>query len=183
MVGILAALLLTSVGLGILLAGWRGRLRRVQQWYKPVGWACIALSPWLWHTAYGWRFALAYWVLTVICCALLMTYLQRDIRPAINLKPRPRVAVPAAPIVRATGKHLLSAIVVLPLAGMVSMLSTVAVTRHLPWASVNIIALGVYLMPLWWGALAYWAMADTKRWRPPACLAMLGAVCYSLLYL
>ena len=182
MAGYLIAPLVAGIGIGLLLAGWQGRLPRFQQSYKPAGWACIAATPWLWHLTYGWRFAIAFAVLTVMSVALLIIYSQREVRPSAAIKRQGRQPVKLKLAASGAVRQLWRAGIALPLAGCTSMLVTVAVTRYLPWSSVNIIALGVYTMPLVWGALAYWSLADTRAWRPPAGLLALSALAYLLLY-
>lgn len=183
MAGYLIAPLVAGIGIGLLLLGWQGRLPRLQVGYKPVGWACIAATPWLWHLSYGWRFAIAFAVLTVMSVALLIIYLQREVRPNAAIKGQRRQPVKLKQAVAGGVRQLWRAGIALPLAGSTSMLATVAATRYLPWSNVNIIALGVYTMPLVWGALAYWSLADTRSWRPPAGLLALSVLAYLLLYL
>ncbi|WP_218352889.1 hypothetical protein [Alteromonas lipotrueiana] len=182
MAGYLIAPLVACMGIGLLLAGWQGRLPRFHHSYKPVGWACIAATPWLWHFTYGWRFAIAFAVLTVMSIALLVIYWQREVRPPAAIKPSARQPVKLKLAVPGALWQLWRAGIALPLAGITSMLLTVAVTRYLPWSSVNIIALGVYTMPFVWGGLAYWSLADRRTWRPPVALLTLGALAYLLLY-
>lgn len=67
-------------------------------------------------------------------------------------------------------------VVSVPLAGLAAMQLTTIVTGWLPWSRVDLMALGIYTMPLVWGAFSFWALADSRWWRPAIALLLICAI-------
>ena len=98
-----------------------------------------------------------------------------------------RVVLPFEPGLQWPGVNnitlrLLKAAAVFFLCAISAMLLTVVWTTALPMNKVNQVALGIYTMPVLWGAFVYWLCADNREWRPVLSVSLIGVLSYLLIY-
>jgi hypothetical protein len=159
-----AAILSCICGAALLYASWRGRLRP-KRLAVTGGWLLIAVSLALWIRAVGAEFgtAIAAMQLSIVAWTLVMA--NRHIRRSIGRRQEPSgLNLPRfQSVLHHSGRFL----VAVPLAACSGTLLALAAVALLPWSEVDRLALAVLLVPLIWGALAYWACLE-RRLLPPA---------------
>ena len=186
------AFLLSMTGVIWLYAIWRRRaftLGTFRGLQVIAAWFLIAVAGWCWIHAYGAEFGVSYTLIVLALQAWLvitLTYKRKRLSQSAANQTQPpqrHTSLAFAYGARALPKQLLIALVAIPLAGLAAMLVTVVSTMLLPWENVNLIALGIYTMPIVWGAAAYWACADSKLWRPAISLILISLLTGGLIYL
>lgn len=179
----LLAFLCSAVGITILYRAWQRKIRNYHGVALCGAWLLVALSIYLWSVAHGPEFGVCYAFITLALQSWALIALTRDKRVKENRTPQ----LPQQPLALTNGlqaipKQALVLVTAVPLAGASAMLFTVVTTSLLPWQSVNIVALGIYTMPVIWGLAAYWACADSKLWRPALTFAIISAVAALIIY-
>lgn len=180
----LLGFLSSALGIAILYLGWQRKIRHFHGAILCAAWLLVALSIYLWSLAHGAEFGVCYAFITLALQSWGLIATTRDKR----LKTSRKIQLPLQPLalskqgLQALPKHLWILISAVPLAGVSAMLLTVVSTALLPWQKVNMVALGIYTMPLVWGAAAYWACADSKPWRPAITFVLVGALAALIIY-
>lgn len=179
----LLAFISSAFGIAILYSAWQRKIRNYHGVALCGAWLLVVLSIYLWSVAHGAEFGVCYAFITIALQSWALIVLTRDKRVKESRTPQ----LPQQPLALINGlqaipKQALVLITAVPLAGVSSMLFTVVTTSLLPWQSVNIVALGIYTMPVIWGLAAYWACADSKLWRPALTFATIGAVAALIIY-
>lgn len=171
----LFAFLLSFASLALLYLCWREST--VRPLLTLLAWLMMVASVPLWMIGSG--------VIFGVCLALIAISLQAWTLILVMHRPQTRKQWPTQPSAALhwrRGLRLLPAqtgllLVSVPLAGLAAMQLTTIVTGWLPWHRVDLMALGIYTMPLVWGALSVWALADSRWWRPVVALVLICAVC------
>lgn len=176
-------LLSSAVGVFILHRAWQRQIPKFRGAAISGAWLLVALSIYLWSLPHGAEFGVCYALITLALQSWGLIAFTRDSRrrrhrePAFKTKP-----LAMASGVRALPMQALLFVSAVPLAGLSAMLFTVVTTMLLPWDRVNLMALGIYAMPVVWGAAAYWAIADSKRWRPAATFILVSVIAALIIY-
>lgn len=200
------AVLASASGLGILYMNWRRRMPRSRLITWVPAWALIFVSAPLWSFAHGLEFGVCYAVIALALLAWGLIGVSAATGAAgaagagsskggnnganksaggLACKSSNVVASMAAlPVqslnlragVQALPHQLWVFLVAVPLAGFTAIKVTVALTILLPWHAVDLMAFGIYAMPMVWGLAAFWACMDSKIWRPALCFVVMSAV-------
>ncbi|MGH8167918.1 MAG: hypothetical protein ACREQ1_11805 [Woeseiaceae bacterium] len=176
----LAALIAGAFGVAALYASWRKRLQP-KSVVIPAGWFLIALSFYLWMRVGGAEFGPVLAALQLSIVAWIFVLANRHVRRDNGRRQEP-VSVQLPPF-RAILRHAAIFLLAVPLAACSATLLTLAVSTLLPWNDVDRLAFSIVLMPLAWGALAYWACADSRLLRPALGLVAGGSLSVALLYI
>lgn len=173
----------SALGVYILHRAWTRQIAKFRGAAICGAWLFVGFAIYLWSLAHGAEFGVCY---ALIALALqswtLITFTRDKRRKSIrepNLKTRPLALTNGFRALPAQALLFISAV---PLAGVSAMLFTVVTTMLLPWDKVNLIALGIYAMPVVWGAAAYWAIADSNRWRPALTFILVSVIATLIIY-
>lgn len=178
---IVFASLLTLTGLALIYSRWQGNFARkvLPLW---AGWSLVGIAVVPWTLATGIEAGIVLSLMVPTLFAWLLVAGNSEVRArkltrtgnsnsngagsddhlGVNLRHLP-------PWQR-NGTLLLLTV---PLAALSATFTSVAFTNLLPFSELNRMALSIFLMPVVWGALAFWQCAD-PRWQRPA-LVMLAA--------
>jgi hypothetical protein len=170
--GILA-LSIGTAGIGLLYASWLGRLSS-RAIATATGWMLLALSMYVWARSAGVEFGSVFGLIipALLAWALILSSIDRRNRRARD----ERIVINAWPTFPAVLRNLGMFVVTVPLLGAVSAVCSVAFATLIPIGDIDRIVLAVFLMPVLWGALAFWACADSKPRRPLAVVTGLAAI-------
>lgn len=183
MVFSLLALLSSALAIAILYCGWQRKITHFHGAAICGAWLLVALAIYLWSVAHGPEFGVCYALITLALQSWALIAITRDTRTrAVRIPPLAPQPLAVINGLRAIPKQVLVLVTAVPLAGVCAMLFTVVTTSLLPWQKVNIVALGIYTMPVVWGAAAYWACADSKLWRPAITFITIGAIAALIIY-
>lgn len=172
-----AALLAAAAGVALLYGAW---LRRIPRRWLPVpaGWALLFASGWFWVSATGAEFGITLVLLATSLVAWLFVWGNRQQR-----RRRARKAVPPkAARGRSFAEHALLFLLVVPLAAVASALISVALSLALPVSEVDAMVIVLAVMPVLWGAGAWWAAADPNTARPAAAMALGALAAAAIIY-
>lgn len=180
MVQVLAALVASLLGLGLLYQQWRGGGQRSTDAIRLVGGLgllCVALG--LWIAADGAEIGTSLWLLAIgpLAWVIVATTAPRGPVRSQALTP----AVLGRPSAAVLGRQAARTAAVLPLAGAAAACSALALTTLLPWQVANRLSLAILAVPLLWGLAAYWLCADSKPARP--LLSLTALLCASAAWL
>jgi hypothetical protein len=171
-----SGILALSVGtarIGLLYASWLERLSS-RAIATATGWSLLALSMYFWVRSAGVEFGTVFGLILPALFAWVLLLLSIDRR---NRKGRDeRIVINAWPRFRAVLRNLGMFVMTVPLLGAVSAVCSVAFATLIPIDDINRIVLAVFLMPVLWGGLAFWACADSKPLRPLAAVTGLAAI-------
>lgn len=164
-----------------------------QGWWTAAGWLLLGLAVIPWGLGHGAEFAVMYvlmvpgvlaWVFVarqwLLIAAQKHGAKRNDSKAAFTERQATASSLQLANP-RRWGMLLFRTAVVLPYAGAVSMLATVALTDLLPWIKNNTLVLALLGGSLVWGIVASWLLAQASLLRPVLALAVVGLV--SALYL
>ncbi|WP_157885659.1 hypothetical protein [Pseudohongiella nitratireducens] len=190
-VNTLFALIMAMAGVMLLYFRWC-RHTASQQWWTVAGWLLIALATLPWTLAHGIEFAVMYAFLVPGILAWVFVGRQWFIATKNQVAKRhdkKPVTEARRPVTEVYQLHhpqrwlvlLLRTAMVLPYAGAVSLLATVALTDLLPLIKNDTLVLALLAGSLVWGIVASWLLAQTSLLRPVAALAVVGLL--SALYL
>lgn len=173
---------LTSLsGVTGLWASWRLRAPKTALW-RRTGWALLGLSLLLWLLAQPAEFAVVFTLSApAIAAWALIGWRSRGRHPARDTKLEQRGFIWPAP--RTLGRHLLTFLMAVPLAGVAAATVTITLMHWLPGEPVNRMVAGVLAAPVVWGAAGYWTLADPRRWRPALVLALAALPAAAYLFL
>lgn len=176
----LAALIAGAFGVAALYASWR---RRVQPKGVVIacGWFLIALSFYLWMRAGGAEFGPVLAALQLSIVAWVFVLANRHVRRDNGRRQEP--ASVSLPPLRAILRHAAIFLLAVPVAACSAILSVLAVSTLLPWNDVDRLAFAILVVPLAWGACAYWACSDSRLLRPALGLVAGGSLGAALLYI
>lgn len=180
---LILALAAGVAGLACLFGSWQGRIpRRLRP--RPLGWGLLVVSAWLCCRALGVEFGVSLALFAVSLIAWLFVAFNLEHR---RLRARREQRAPAAPDTAQTSTpwaaHAGLFVVAVPLAAVAATLLAVALSMMLPWQKVNATLLVVVLVPVLWGAAAYWACADARPLRPTLALLACTVVFAGVVYL
>tara|TARA_Y100001933_G_scaffold221828_1_gene231955 strand:+ start:4861 stop:5403 length:543 start_codon:yes stop_codon:yes gene_type:complete len=169
-----AAVLAATAGVALLHGAWRRRLPRA--WLPvPAGWTLLGASAWFWVAGAGAEFGVTLALLATSLVAWLFVWQDRQRRERRGRQDTaPKVADG-----RSLAEHALLFVLVVPLAAVASALVSTALSLALPVSEVNAMVIVLAVMPVLWGAAAWWSVADPRPLRPAAALtigALAGAV-------
>lgn len=173
----------SALGIYLLYRAWQGQIHKFRGAAICGAWLFVALSIYLWSQAHGAEFGVCYSLIVVALQSWGLISFTRDKRRKGGNQPyfaAQSLAIGSA--ARALPVQALLFISAVPLAGLCAMLFTVVSTMLLPWDKVNLMALGIYTMPVVWGGAAYWALADSKRWRPALTFVLVSVVAALIIY-
>lgn len=147
---------------------------------NTCGWLLIALALVLWSLSQGAEFGISFSLLLLPLIAWAIITVNRDNRiQKVRVQPRERLGRPS---IKAFFLHAWRLICCVLLSGLGSAFGFIGFATLLPLSPVNAIVLGVFVIPLVWGAAAYWLLADTKTWRPPVGILCIGAAGAAIIY-
>ncbi|WP_133539359.1 hypothetical protein [Idiomarina aquatica] len=171
----LLAITLAAASVTLLYYCWRQS--RSHPLLTLLGWILLAASVPLWAISHGIIFAVCFALLALSPLAWLLVVLNRQNKPLKAAPGRPRLPLNFGAAAKALPKHLVLALATIPLAGLTAMQSTTLVTGLLPWARVDLMALGIYIMPVVWAGFSFWVLADSRWWRPILVMVAIVALC------
>ena len=179
----LAAFASSAFAVGMFYTAWRTQQPATGRLMKGLAVVLMLVSLWLWCYEHGPELGTCYAVVAFSLQAWSWIYVARQ-RIDRNIK---RVVLPFEPGLQWPGVNnitlrLLKAAAVFFLCAISAMLLTVVWTTALPMNKVNQVALGIYTMPVLWGAFVYWLCADNREWRPVLSVSLIGVLSYLLIY-
>jgi hypothetical protein len=164
----------------LLYASWRKRLQP-KRLVVTCGWLLIAVSFWLWTRSVGAEFGTVIAALQLSIVAWIFVLNNRHIRHSNGRRQAP-VGV-NLPRFRAVLYHSGRFLVAVPLAACSGTVLVLAGVALLPWSDVNRLAFAVLMVPVTWGAFAYWSCLDTRLLRPALGLFAAGTLGAMVLYI
>lgn len=179
----IAAFIGSAMAIGLFYRAWQSNLIAFKRIAKLGALVLMFGSFMLWVKQHGPELGICYGVVAFSLQAWSWIYFARqridkDIKrvslPFVGDLPQPRLAVCVNALIKAAACVGLSAVC--------AMLVTVVWTTALNMSKVNQIALGIYTMPVLWGAASYWLCADSKLWRPICALSGLSVLSYLFIY-
>lgn len=176
----IAAVLAGACGVASLYASWRKRLQP-KRLVVTCGWLLIAVSFWFWIRFAGAEFGTVAAAMQLSIVAWIFVLTNRHIRRSNGRQQEP-VGV-NLPRFRAMLHHSGRFLVAVPLAASSGTLLVLAGVGLLPWNDVNRLAFAVLMVPVIWGALAYWSCLDTRLLRPALGLVAAGTLGAAILYI
>lgn len=170
---LLPAVILTAAGLLCLYGSWR-KQPLFRPWGAWGGWVLLFASGWAWSlAAASVELGIVYALLAPTACAWLLVLHNRQTRSRrASAVAEGGISLPALPV---AARHLLLFLGTVPLAGAAAAYGSTALATFLPWQLGNALVLAMLVMPVVWGAGAYWLCADPKPLRPTLGLATLLA--------
>lgn len=171
----LVAFLLSLASLALLYYCWRQSA--AQPLFTVLAWLMMAATFALWIQGNGVIFGVCFALIVLSIQAwALIVFLHRP-RAKKNIPTRARVAIDWQAAVKLLPAQMGFFIASVPLAGLAAMQLTTVATGWLSWSRVDLMALGIYTMPVVWGGLSFWVLADTRWWRPCIALVLICVVC------
>ena len=179
----LAAFSGSAFAVGLFYSAWRSHQPAIGRFMKLFAVALMVASLWLWCNQHGPELGTCYAVVAFSLQAWIWIFLARQ-RIDKDIK---RVILPfesglQLPKYSDMTLRLAKAAACIFLCAISAMLLTVVWTTALPMDKVDQTALGIYTMPLLWGAFVYWLCADDAWWRPAVSLSVIGVLSYLLIY-
>lgn len=187
----LLAIMMVLTGVTLLYFRWC-RHTASQGWWVGIGWLLILLAIVPWWTGHGGEFAVMYTLL--VPGALAWGFVTRQGLLAVNrsgsakrhnssVKRERQSAISTIQLSypKRWGMLLLRSLIILPFAGSVSLLATVALTDLLPWIKNDTLVLALLGGSFVWGIVASWVLAQASLLRPLIVLSAVGLL--SALYL
>ena len=138
----------------------------------------LFVSAGFWVAGTGAEFGITLVLLATSLAAWLFVWGNRQHRAR-------RVREEAPPKVtagRSLGEHVLLFVLVVPLAAVASALVTVAASLALPVAEVNAMVTVLVVMPVLWGAAAWWSVADPRTARPATAMVLCALAGAAIIY-
>lgn len=200
------ALVVTALGLTLLYASWRSRWRRDRRLVAVLsGWlllVVIAMSCWV--KAAGVEFGVSVSLMVPTCIVLLLLTcewrrtggaraggqktqrkdppIQRAAARMPVGTPGPTGAVDSGALLRWLG-NFGRFILVVPVSALNAMLISAALSLILPFGTINDMLAAVFVVPVLWGVMAYWLLADPRGLRPIAATLAAALVSSTVLFL
>jgi len=182
---------MTLAGVALLYFRWCHHTAS-RAWWVGAGWLLVLLAIVPWWAGHGGEFAVMYTLLVPGVLAWLFVTRQALLaanRPGSSKRRNLRVEDERQPAItvfkidqpKRWGMLLLRSLIILPVAGAVSLLATVALTDLLPWHKNDTLVLALLGGSLVWGIVASWLLAQASLLRPVIVLVAVGLL--SALYL
>jgi hypothetical protein len=169
-VDVAAALLAALAGVALLYGAWQRRVPR--RWLLvPAGWALLFVSGWFWTAGTGAELGITLVLLATSLVAWLFVWGNRQHRKRRAREDSPPKVTEGRTLI----DHVLLFVLVVPLAAVASALVSVAASLALPVSEVNAMVAVLVVMPMLWGAAAWWSVADPRTARPATAM-VLGAL-------
>ena len=152
------SLLISLSGLGCLFYSWKRQ--PASAIYRAAGWVLLTGSFYLWGRTLGFEFgsifffavpALAAWIVIIVNMSGFARAEQRVLAKATGLA------------LKLGGMDMFLFFMIVPVCGLSSLLSSLAIAVLLPVSRVNQMATAVVLLPLIWGTLASWVVMSSRR--------------------
>tara|TARA_R110000765_G_scaffold211090_2_gene316188 strand:+ start:641 stop:1231 length:591 start_codon:yes stop_codon:yes gene_type:complete len=167
---------------------------RYQFKYKSVlilfCWSALLAGPWLFKGHNGIEFSLVYVALYICCTAWsLSLYNSYVAKPSIAKTRTDKKSSLASQVFKSNRvamhryrwanipTHIVNLVLVLPFAGTVAMVISMSIFGFIGLNKVNAMVLSALIMPLLWGAFAYWTISSQRKSRPLVLLSILA--CFS----
>lgn len=158
--------------------GWR---HSNAGWASAAGWLVALASILVWSLALGPEIGVCYALGVFACFVWVEIALTAEARRLVAaVAQRPFVAM-QRPGVRACLRHGTIFLLSVPAAGVIAMMSSVALVLYLPWSLTLKFAVAIFLYPVVWGVLSVWICAQDKLLKPA--LVNLGLLAFSALLL
>ncbi|MFT6897114.1 MAG: hypothetical protein ACJA13_001520 [Paraglaciecola sp.] len=174
------ACLWVLLGVVIVFRHWH-HARRRKALILLLGWSMIASGVIPFCYAAGAEFGIIYWLCSLAIAPWLITIFNLVRKGALQVDKRPCQPLPLN--IKSWGKHLVVFLLVVPLAGVSAILTSVLLTSYYPASRVNTMVSAVYIMPLVWGAAAYWLSAASRTRLAGACISFFAIVSATLLFM
>tara|TARA_Y100001970_G_scaffold3924_1_gene4518 strand:+ start:6332 stop:6883 length:552 start_codon:yes stop_codon:yes gene_type:complete len=172
------ALALSAIGILLLFQAWK-KNHLIGYYDSLIGWALNFLAIYFWSTAVGWEFGSVY--------AFTVPSIVAIVFVAANREPRSpkKISVTRSGLKAPTPGKLIAFLrtffLVTVLAGTAGLLSSAAISSLLSKELLNNLVFGVFLMPVLWGAYAYWVSSDPSQAR--SSLSLLGITVISFIFI
>ncbi len=178
----LAALMTSGLGVACLYLSWKGLSAVSKRITRIVALVFLYLSFYIFKELVGWEFALVFVAIIPVLFAWVLTFANRQIKNNKKITNK----VPA--IDNKTGwltrvKDIWRFIVAIPLALIISVLLCTVLAFYLPMGEINRVILATFLLPILWGGLCSWVLADGQFKRSGLTLLILGMASFTTLYL
>lgn len=175
---IIFASALAVVGLALIRGVWRRNLayRTTFLW---MGWALLLLSTYVWVQSSGVEFGLVFALGGVSLVAWIVTATNTETKPertGVSDRVSPRFA--PVPVI---GRQLGIVLLVMVVAGIAGLLSTMGLSRLLPITEIGRMAFVIIALPIVWGVLAFVVCASSRIARPLVMLILIGAGGFGLM--
>ncbi|WP_017446025.1 hypothetical protein [Gayadomonas joobiniege] len=179
----IAASVASALAIGLFYLAWQNNHVAFKRIAKLAALALMFAALFLWVEQHGPELGTCYAVVAFSLQAWGWIYFARQ-RIDKNIK---RVTLPfvggfAKPNAAECANTIVKVAACIGLSGVCAMLVTVVWTTTLSLSKVNQIALGIYTMPILWGAAVYWLCAENKLWRPVCILSVLSGLSYLFIY-
>tara|TARA_R110002012_G_scaffold273686_1_gene459754 strand:+ start:2209 stop:2766 length:558 start_codon:yes stop_codon:yes gene_type:complete len=179
----IAAFVGSALAIGLFYRAWQSNQLAFKRVAKLVALGFMLVSLNLWVHEYGPELGVCYAVVAFSLQAWSWIFLARQ-RIDKDIK---RIDFPFVKGLGMPGRvesvnAIIKILACVFLSAVCAMLVTVVWTTALSIGKVNLIALGIYSMPVLWGAAAYWLCADSKLWRPVLVLSGLSVLSYISIY-
>lgn len=161
------ATLCSLTGLVLLYLSWRGTWpagSAPKRLAVSGGWVLQAMAAGLWVRASNIELGLSYALLVLPLCAWSLALYNREVRAGRQRTTQNgQITLPGAGTV---GRQTLRLLAAVPLAGVSSAVTAIALSTLLPWPQASQLSTGILAMPVLWGAGSVWVCADPRPWRP-----------------
>lgn len=150
-------------------------------------WSALLAAPWLLKEHNGIEFTLVY-VALYICCTAWSLSLHNSFfaKPLITKTRTDKKSSLASPVFKSNRvtvhryrwenipTHIVNLALALPFAGATAMLISMSIFGFIGLNKVNAMVLSALIMPLLWGAFAYWTISSRRKARPLVLLSILA---------
>jgi hypothetical protein len=179
MVGQALAFSITLAGVFCLYGSWR-RLSFFYPVARYIGWLLLLVACIAWIVSSNIELGISYAMLAITVCAWLLVILNYELRTGKqkDLIETELVLPRGATLLRHASMFLLAIL----LAGITAACLSTAFISMLPWQLGNALVLAMLLMPVLWGAGAWWALADPQLARPGIGMGVLLVISLLILY-
>jgi hypothetical protein len=180
MAGLTLAFGMTMAGVFCLYGSWR-RLSVFYPVGRYIGWLLLLVACITWITSSNVELGISYAMLAIAVCAWLLVIINYELRAGKqkNISETELVLPRGATLLR----HGLMFVVAVLLAGITGAYLSTAFISLLPWQLGNALVLAMLLMPVLWGAGAWWALADPQLARPGIGMSLLLVISLLILYI
>lgn len=161
------AILCSLGGLALLYLSWRGTWPAGAvpgRLAVPGGWLMQAVAAVLWVQGSNVELGVTYALLVLPLAAWAVAIFNHEIRSGRqSVTQNGPVALPGAGTL---GRQTLRLLAAVPLSGVASAVTAIALSTLLPWPRASQLSTGILVMPVLWGAASVWVCADPRPWRP-----------------
>lgn len=180
MIAGLLALAISISSVGAIYLSWR---QREQRWLAFAGWLLAVASMFVWSWALGPEFGVSYSVIVFVCLIWLQVGVGVKASGGVGLSSQRPYRNMTLPDARNLRKHATVFFLSVPVTGVLSLMTTVAMLIHLPWTLLTKLAVSVFVYPLLWGILSSWICTQRSPGRPAIVLISLSMISSILLWI